>query len=215
MKIRLADMSVKRPIGILENINVRIGRFSFPTDFVVIDMEEDLDVLIILRRPFLNTAKVLIDDFSKTIAFRSGGETLTFTLKPSDSEEEQLCAIYSSKQIPSKYPEEFIDIEMDTILSSPKPPSLSEIMELSEHSSTISDELNFIDIPMDDQDTPVPQTPEELFPPMTNISDMITFIEMFKDHPEVIVEVIQKYPLEYTLSVQEMANDIEIETDEE
>lgn len=222
MKIRLADMSVRRPIGILENVNVRIGRFSFPTYFLVIDMVEDLDAPIILGRPFLNMAKVPIDVFSKTIAFKSGKETLTFILKPSYSEEEQLCSISSPSMIPvpSELPttsesQETVDIEIDVIFSSPIPPYLNEVMELSDNSSIIFYDLTFKDIPIDELFIPDPQIPEELFTPMTDIDDMISFIEMFKDHPAVIAEVIQKSPINYIVPISELANDIEREIDPE
>jgi hypothetical protein len=40
---------------------VRIDRFIFPADFVVLDMDEDAKVPLILGRPFLATAKAIID----------------------------------------------------------------------------------------------------------------------------------------------------------
>ncbi|XP_076954175.1 uncharacterized protein LOC143628471 [Bidens hawaiensis] len=61
MSLSLADRSVKYPRGIIENLLVKVDKFVFPVDFVVLDMEADEKVPIILGRPFLRTAKALID----------------------------------------------------------------------------------------------------------------------------------------------------------
>ncbi|GKC95921.1 DNA-directed DNA polymerase [Tanacetum coccineum] len=61
MSIQLADRSVKYPIGVCENLLVKINKFIFLVNFVVLEMDEDDLVLIILGRPFLATARVVID----------------------------------------------------------------------------------------------------------------------------------------------------------
>ncbi|XP_022007513.1 uncharacterized protein LOC110906726 [Helianthus annuus] len=63
MTLSLADKTVKYPRGIIENLLVKVDKFVFPADFVVLDMEADEKVPLILGRPFLNTAKALIDVF--------------------------------------------------------------------------------------------------------------------------------------------------------
>ncbi|GKD91064.1 reverse transcriptase domain-containing protein [Tanacetum coccineum] len=65
MSIQLANLSIKYPISICENLLVKISKFIFPVDFVVLEMDEDELVLIILRRPFLATARAVIDAFLK------------------------------------------------------------------------------------------------------------------------------------------------------
>ncbi|GJR10824.1 reverse transcriptase domain-containing protein [Tanacetum coccineum] len=55
MSIQLADRYIKYPIGVCENLLVKISKFIFPIDFVVLKMDEDELVPIILRRPFLVT----------------------------------------------------------------------------------------------------------------------------------------------------------------
>ncbi|GJR87717.1 reverse transcriptase domain-containing protein [Tanacetum coccineum] len=50
----------KYPIGIAENMLVEVGKFTFPADFVVLEMEEDSKVHLILGRPFLYTADAVI-----------------------------------------------------------------------------------------------------------------------------------------------------------
>ncbi|XP_076945468.1 uncharacterized protein LOC143616556 [Bidens hawaiensis] len=61
MSLSLADRSVKYPRCIIENFLVKVDKFVFLVDFMVPDMEADEKVPIILGRPFLRTAKVLID----------------------------------------------------------------------------------------------------------------------------------------------------------
>ncbi|GJU62344.1 reverse transcriptase domain-containing protein [Tanacetum coccineum] len=61
MCIELANKSTQYPRGIAENVIVKIDKFIFPVDFVVLDMEEDHKILIILGRPFLATAHAMID----------------------------------------------------------------------------------------------------------------------------------------------------------
>ncbi|XP_076916050.1 uncharacterized protein LOC143575617 [Bidens hawaiensis] len=72
MSLSLADRSVKYPWGIVENILVKVDKFVFPVDFVILDMEADDQVPLILRRPFLRTAKALIDVFDGKITLRLG-----------------------------------------------------------------------------------------------------------------------------------------------
>ncbi|XP_073133337.1 uncharacterized protein [Henckelia pumila] len=61
MSLQLADRSIKYPRGIIEDVLVKVDKFIFPVDFVVLDMEEDLDMPLILGRPFVATGKALID----------------------------------------------------------------------------------------------------------------------------------------------------------
>ncbi|KAJ0438459.1 putative retrotransposon gag domain, aspartic peptidase domain superfamily [Helianthus annuus] len=78
MTLSLADKSVKYPRGVVENLLVKVDRFVFPADFVVLDMEADEKVPLIFGRPFLNTAKALIDVFLGTITLRAGDESVVF-----------------------------------------------------------------------------------------------------------------------------------------
>ncbi|GKE00650.1 hypothetical protein Tco_1388633 [Tanacetum coccineum] len=61
--VEFADMTVKYPKGIAEDVLVGIGKFIFPVDFIILDMPEDIKVSLILRRPFLSTAHAKIDVF--------------------------------------------------------------------------------------------------------------------------------------------------------
>ncbi|XP_050909797.1 uncharacterized protein LOC127123636 [Lathyrus oleraceus] len=80
MSLQLADHSVKFPIGMLENIPVRIGQFYIPTDFVIMDIKEDSHIPIILGRPFLDTAGAIIDVKKGKLTFEVGEEKVEFAL---------------------------------------------------------------------------------------------------------------------------------------
>ena len=59
--LQLADRSLKHPRGIIEDVLVKVDKFIFPADFIVLDMEEDKEIPIILGRPFLATGRAMID----------------------------------------------------------------------------------------------------------------------------------------------------------
>nr|GEW83676.1 reverse transcriptase domain-containing protein [Tanacetum cinerariifolium] len=58
-----ADRSISRPVGVAEDVFVKVGTFHFPADFVVIDFDADPRVPLILGRSFLKTKRALIDVF--------------------------------------------------------------------------------------------------------------------------------------------------------
>ena len=59
--LQLADRSLKHPRGVIEDVLVKVDKFIFPADFIVLDMEEDKEIPIILGRLFLATEMVMID----------------------------------------------------------------------------------------------------------------------------------------------------------
>ena len=61
MTLQLADKSTTHPHGLAQDVLVKVDKFFFPVDFIVIDMEEDEDAPIILGRPFMKTARMMID----------------------------------------------------------------------------------------------------------------------------------------------------------
>ncbi|GJV64223.1 putative reverse transcriptase domain-containing protein [Tanacetum coccineum] len=86
LTVELADRIVKYPKGIAENILVGIGKFTFPIDFIILDMPEDIKVPLILGRPFLSTARAKIDVYKRKITLRVGEEKIIFkSVKPSSS----------------------------------------------------------------------------------------------------------------------------------
>ncbi|XP_076941005.1 uncharacterized protein LOC143610368 [Bidens hawaiensis] len=74
MSIQLDCHSIKYPQVIVENMEVKIDKFVFPVDFVILDMDEDKNVPLILGRPFLATARALIDVFMGKLILRVNDE---------------------------------------------------------------------------------------------------------------------------------------------
>ncbi|GKA96455.1 reverse transcriptase domain-containing protein [Tanacetum coccineum] len=80
MTLELADRSITRPKGLAEDVFVKVGKFHFPTDFVVVDFEADPRVPLILGRSFLRTGRALIDVYGEEITLRVNDEAVTFNL---------------------------------------------------------------------------------------------------------------------------------------
>nr|KYP60313.1 hypothetical protein KK1_015766 [Cajanus cajan] len=78
MTLQLVDRFIKYPYGVIENMLVKVDKFTFPADFVILDMEEDSDVPIILGRPFMKTAREIIDVGDGEFKLRVRDEVITF-----------------------------------------------------------------------------------------------------------------------------------------
>ncbi|GJZ91806.1 reverse transcriptase domain-containing protein [Tanacetum coccineum] len=61
MTLELANREICTPVGIARDVFIPVGKFMFPADFVIVDYESDPRVPLILARPFLLTARALID----------------------------------------------------------------------------------------------------------------------------------------------------------
>nr|GEX54078.1 reverse transcriptase domain-containing protein [Tanacetum cinerariifolium] len=86
MTLELADRSITHPKGVDEDVFVKVGKFHFPTDFVVVDFKADPRVPLILRRPFLRTERALIDVYGEEITLRVNDESVTFNLNQTTEE---------------------------------------------------------------------------------------------------------------------------------
>nr|GFD08726.1 reverse transcriptase domain-containing protein [Tanacetum cinerariifolium] len=80
MTLELADRSITRPKGVAKDVSVKVGKFYFPTDFVVFDFEANPQVPLILGRSFLRTDHALIDVYGEEITLRVNDEAITFNL---------------------------------------------------------------------------------------------------------------------------------------
>ncbi|KAF5462721.1 hypothetical protein F2P56_018704 [Juglans regia] len=78
ISLQLADKSIKYPRGLFEDVLVKVGKFSFPPDFVALDMEEDEEILLILGQPFLTKGRTLIDVQQAKLILRVSKEQVTF-----------------------------------------------------------------------------------------------------------------------------------------
>nr|GFB47360.1 reverse transcriptase domain-containing protein [Tanacetum cinerariifolium] len=77
MVLELADRTISKPTGVAENVFVKVGKFYFPADFVILDFVADPRVPLILGRPFLSTAHALIDVYEMEITLRHDDQSLT------------------------------------------------------------------------------------------------------------------------------------------
>ncbi|GJY89661.1 reverse transcriptase domain-containing protein [Tanacetum coccineum] len=80
MTIELVDRSITKPIGIAEDVYLKVGKFKFPANFVLVDFDADPQVPLILRRSFLKTGRALIDVYEGEITLRVEKEAITFNL---------------------------------------------------------------------------------------------------------------------------------------
>nr|GFB83386.1 reverse transcriptase domain-containing protein [Tanacetum cinerariifolium] len=77
MVLELADRIISKPTGVAENVFVKVGKFYFPADFVILDFVADPRVPLILGRPFLSIAHALIDIYEGEITLRHDDQSLT------------------------------------------------------------------------------------------------------------------------------------------
>ncbi|GJV44392.1 reverse transcriptase domain-containing protein [Tanacetum coccineum] len=80
MTLELADRSITYPKGLAEDVFVKVGKFLFPTDFIVVDFEAGPRVPLILGISFLRTGRALIDVYGEEITLRVDNEAVTFNL---------------------------------------------------------------------------------------------------------------------------------------
>nr|XP_016436386.1 PREDICTED: uncharacterized protein LOC107762535 [Nicotiana tabacum] len=83
MLLQLADRTVKRPFGILDDVLIQVGKFVFPADFVILDCKVDEEIPIILGRSFLATGRALIDCETGELKIRLNDEEIIFNVQKS------------------------------------------------------------------------------------------------------------------------------------
>ncbi|GKE46877.1 reverse transcriptase domain-containing protein [Tanacetum coccineum] len=135
------------PSGIAEDVFVQVGKFHFPADFVVVDYVVDPRVPLILRRPFLRTARALIDVYGEELTLRVDDEAITF--KVGQSSRYSYNDVVSINQIDvievacEEYAQEVLRFS-DRSTSGNPTPSLDPILSTSSSSLTSFEEGDFI-----------------------------------------------------------------------
>ncbi|RYQ90028.1 hypothetical protein Ahy_B09g096344 [Arachis hypogaea] len=143
--IRLADKTQKQAIGVVENVLLKVGKYYLPTDFVILDMEESHTHPIILGRPFLATARALIDMERGELILRIHDEQLSFNVfklsqeadqenKEPSNDHNEMLAEETSTEAPPTHPKTPLNDEQGKQQSSqlkekleePKPPEACE-----------------------------------------------------------------------------------------
>ncbi|GKD22079.1 putative reverse transcriptase domain-containing protein [Tanacetum coccineum] len=80
MLVEMADLTKRSLIGVVENIIVKINKFLFPSNFVVMNMLNTCNETMIIGRPFLATVHAEIDVFNKEISLGIGSDRVTFDM---------------------------------------------------------------------------------------------------------------------------------------
>ncbi|RYR77581.1 hypothetical protein Ahy_A01g002108 [Arachis hypogaea] len=140
--IRLADKTQKQAIRVVENVLLKVGKYFLPTDFVILDMEESHLHPIILGRPFLATARALIDVEKREVILRIHDEQLSFNVfkeedqeyKESSKHHDELLKEEASTEAQPAHPEiHWVDgqgkqqvAQVKEKLEEPKPPEACE-----------------------------------------------------------------------------------------
>ncbi|KAK4721407.1 hypothetical protein R3W88_011640 [Solanum pinnatisectum] len=99
MRLLIADRSIKHPMGILYDILVKVDRFIFPADFVILDYEIDAEIPIILGRPFLAIGRALVDVESRKLKFHVNDDEATFNNCKSMKQPSNIHVMYTEDVI--------------------------------------------------------------------------------------------------------------------
>ncbi|GJY92646.1 RNA-directed DNA polymerase, eukaryota, reverse transcriptase zinc-binding domain protein [Tanacetum coccineum] len=120
MLVEMADMTKRVPVGIVENILVKIDKFVFPSDFVIIDMPGNLSEMAILGRPFLATIHAQIDVFHGEISLGIGENWVIFDInRKAHHSTTHVEKIYMINQIQEEESFNLIEIGEDLFLMNP------------------------------------------------------------------------------------------------
>ncbi|GKB43087.1 reverse transcriptase domain-containing protein [Tanacetum coccineum] len=147
MILELADRSTTSPSGIIEDVFVKVGKFHFPADFVVIDYVVNPRVPLILERPFLRMARALIDVYGEELTLRVDDEAITF--KVGQTSRYSYNDVVSVNRIDvidvacEEYAQEVLGFSDNSTSGNPTP-SLDPIISTSSPSLTPFEEGDFI-----------------------------------------------------------------------
>ncbi|GJV06892.1 reverse transcriptase domain-containing protein [Tanacetum coccineum] len=163
MTLELANRDICTPKGIARDVFVPVGKFTFPADFVIVDYESDPRVPLILGRPFLRTARALIDVHGEEMILRDGNERLILNMRNDTSS-------YSNE--PHQESINMIDVynvsyeEIREDLFATKHPSGNPTSSLSSHTNLTSPEVN-----------------DDIFDPEEDIIENLLNLDKNKDLP--------------------------------
>ncbi|XP_050877457.1 uncharacterized protein LOC127081219 [Lathyrus oleraceus] len=95
MTFQFVDHSVKKPYGIVEDVLVKIDKFVFPVDFVILEMPEDEEIPLILGRPFLETGWCLINIEEVTMTLKVYDEELNIDVRNTTRYKDDICTSHT------------------------------------------------------------------------------------------------------------------------
>ncbi|XP_070022000.1 uncharacterized protein [Nicotiana sylvestris] len=113
MLLQLANRTVKRPSGILDDVLIQVGKFVFPADFVILDCNVNEEISIILGRPLLATERALIDCESRELKMRLDDEEITFNVHKSMTRPSEFanCSLIDAVDVIVEADDEILPIE--------------------------------------------------------------------------------------------------------
>ncbi|GKC13786.1 reverse transcriptase domain-containing protein [Tanacetum coccineum] len=179
MTLELANRSITHPMGIAEDVVVRVDGFTFLADFVVVNFEPDPRVPIILGRPFLRTAKALIDLYEEKLTLRVGKDELVYYADKSEKNKEKnfvhaISVIDFSKDDP---------FSGSTTTHSDDPSPSSSPVKTSDNFEKFADELAPLDsLPLGNDDSTLKKDlheenfQEDVEIKNSNVSDKLVFL---------------------------------------
>ncbi|GJU79159.1 reverse transcriptase domain-containing protein [Tanacetum coccineum] len=156
MTLELANRSITHPKGLTEDVYVKVGKFQFPTDFVVVDFEADPRVPLILGRSFLRTGRALIDVYGEEITLRVNNQAITFNLdqttRYSSTNDKSVNRIDIIDEVCEEYAPELLGFSNKSLGGNPtptfEPPTFEFILEEIEaylKDDSISSEIDHAD----------------------------------------------------------------------
>ncbi|XP_070014614.1 uncharacterized protein [Nicotiana sylvestris] len=113
MLLKLADRTVKRPSGILDDMLIQVGKVVFPADFVILDCKVDEEIPIILGRSFLASRRALIDCETRELKMRLNDEEITFNVQKSMRRPSEFanCSLIDAVDVIVEADDEMLTIE--------------------------------------------------------------------------------------------------------
>nr|GEW16182.1 reverse transcriptase domain-containing protein [Tanacetum cinerariifolium] len=123
----LANRAIFIPVGIARDVFVSVGKFTFLANFVIVDYESDLRVPLILGKPFLRTARALIDVHGEEIILHDGDKRLTLNMRHGTStysnqlqkESINLINVFNNSKGGNVLPEKLLDLDSTKDLHPP------------------------------------------------------------------------------------------------
>ncbi|XP_055806987.1 uncharacterized protein LOC129875768 [Solanum dulcamara] len=122
MHLLMADHTVKKPMGIIYDLLVKVESFIFSADFIILDCEVDFDVSIILGRPFLATEQIPIEERLGVEALAS--VIMNFDIDHTGEYDEIVCALNGLGTF--NHAPKRLDLDLKNRATLPAKPSIEE-----------------------------------------------------------------------------------------
>ncbi|GJZ00808.1 reverse transcriptase domain-containing protein [Tanacetum coccineum] len=198
MSVRLADKSFQHPVGIAKNMLVEVGKFTFPIDFVILEMEEDSKVPLILGRPFFYTVDVVIRVKQKQLNLGVGTERMTFhmdsAIKYSYSNDDTCFSI----DVIDKILEEDLDALLDEAMtadenSEPESDSKEPPFEKITFNTDYKIKTSLEEPPMDLELKPLPDNLEYAFLEESSFLPVIISSQLSEENKNKLISVLKRH----------------------